>query len=67
MFGFTVERLPREEGGFCAPKSDSKNTVSNVGRALDVCLIIIYALNLIIVLRRLIKRSQTESAADYAD
>ena len=70
MFGFTFSnRTTRGERGcaFCASKTSGFNTVSVVGHALDVCLILVYALNIILVLRRLITRLNTEFSADSAE
>jgi hypothetical protein len=45
-------------------RSDNENSTAsyNVGRALDVCLIILYAVNLLLVVARLIKRSRAQTA-----
>ena len=70
MFGFTFDkRSSRGDRGcaFCASMTSGINTVSVVGHALDVCLILVYALNIILVVRRLIMRLNTEFSVDSAE
>jgi hypothetical protein len=55
-----------ERGGSCNASDSSyssthnNNSFSSIRRTVDVCLIIVYAINLILVLLRLIRGSETE-------
>lgn len=68
-FHNTDTRMPRNEncGRSRRASTTAKNTIINVGHTLDVCLILVYALNILVVLRRLIKRSQTEYTVESTD
>jgi hypothetical protein len=63
MFCTGKSALKRCEGGadgFRAPENAQGNNISGVRRALDVCLIIFYAVNLLLVIIRLLGASETE-------
>jgi len=67
MFTFMTDfHMPRSSRsrGCSSSASKTKNTVISVGHALDVCLILVYAVNILIVLRRLIMRRKTEFSVD---
>jgi hypothetical protein len=55
-----------ERGGSCNASDSSyssthnNNSFSSIRRAVDVCLIIVYAINLILILLRLIRGNETE-------
>jgi hypothetical protein len=53
----------------CAPKSEAEAeiNISKIGYALDVCLIVFYVVNLLLVLSRLIKNSRTEFSDSSTD
>ena len=69
-FDFTVKHMPRGESHGRSRRASANattNTIINVGHTLDVCLILVYALNIIVVLRRLIMRSKSEYSVDSTD
>jgi hypothetical protein len=58
----SAQRRFGERGGSChaSDPSYNNNGISSIRRAVDVCLIIVYAINLILILLRLIRGNETE-------